>query len=319
MLSYMLPVDEKPPPGPGKTHLQLTLGSEPIANGRTSTPISKDTSISSFASDATTATASHSSMTTPTSTSEKGKPKLIINGGKHQTLKRVSFGSSKGSMVETLIFESPVQEEPESSPILENVVLFPADQDQAEADREKVRVTFFQQSKPLEVDLPDEPIFTETDFMMASPVTMTETNHVVYNRTESIESGWDNPFRPGGDLSREADEIVELIKGGKPITPTPGQAPPLPSLDEADHNNISNNIQESVPITESPKKATTQLNASAPPKSVNGTAKNDAKVKTSPPGAVDIQRGTVKPAGDALQAEHVTIKKKPKCKCCVIQ
>lgn len=29
----------------------------------------------------------------------------------------------------------------------------------------------------------------------------------------STESGWDNPFRPGGDLSREADEIVNLIKG----------------------------------------------------------------------------------------------------------
>ena len=36
----------------------------------------------------------------------------------------------------------------------------------------------------------------------------------------STDSGWDNPFRPDGDLSREADEIVELIKGGKPITPT---------------------------------------------------------------------------------------------------
>lgn len=29
----------------------------------------------------------------------------------------------------------------------------------------------------------------------------------------SIDSGWDNPFRPDGDLSREADEIVNLIKG----------------------------------------------------------------------------------------------------------
>jgi len=48
----------------------------------------------------------------------------------------------------------------------------------------------------------------------------------------STDSGWDNPFRPDGDLSREADEIVELIKGGKPITPTPGQnAPSLPGCD----------------------------------------------------------------------------------------
>ncbi|XP_067638279.1 cuticle collagen 144-like [Eurosta solidaginis] len=40
------------------------------------------------------------------------------------------------------------------------------------------------------------------------------------NRQQSTESGWDNPFRPGGDLSREADEIVNMIRGGKPITPT---------------------------------------------------------------------------------------------------
>lgn len=33
-------------------------------------------------------------------------------------------------------------------------------------------------------------------------------------------------------MSREADEIVELIKGGKPITPTPGQnAPALPGCE----------------------------------------------------------------------------------------
>lgn len=41
-----------------------------------------------------------------------------------------------------------------------------------------------------------------------------------YNRQQSADSGWDNPFRPGGDLSREADEIVNMIRGGKPITPT---------------------------------------------------------------------------------------------------
>lgn len=29
----------------------------------------------------------------------------------------------------------------------------------------------------------------------------------------STDSGWDNPFRPGGDLSREADEIVKMISG----------------------------------------------------------------------------------------------------------
>jgi hypothetical protein len=36
------------------------------------------------------------------------------------------------------------------------------------------------------------------------------TNNILFHSTDS---GWDNPFRPDGDLSREADEIVNLIKG----------------------------------------------------------------------------------------------------------
>lgn len=106
MLSYMLPVDDKPPPAPPKGHLQLSLsgggGGEPVANGggrASSTPISKETSVSSFASDLTTATASHSSMT-PTSTSDKGKPKLMING-KHPTLKRFVYDFCFGIFVIT--------------------------------------------------------------------------------------------------------------------------------------------------------------------------------------------------------------------------
>lgn len=90
MLSYMLPVDEKPPPGPNKGHLQLALSSDTtnnqLTNGR-STIISKENSISSFISDTTT-TASHSSMTPSSTSTDKAKPKLFINGGKHQTLKR---------------------------------------------------------------------------------------------------------------------------------------------------------------------------------------------------------------------------------------
>lgn len=151
--------------------------------------------------------------------------------------------------------------------------------------------------------------------MMAAP-TLNDANHVVYIRQESTESGWDNPFRPGGDLSREADEIVELIKGGKPITPTSG-GPPSPILHDHIDSTFANNISHE-PITESPKKATT-LNSSslnATPKSANGNVKND---KVSSPGALDVQRGTLIPAGDASQVEHVVIKKKPKCECCVIQ
>ncbi|XP_050300648.1 uncharacterized protein LOC126739150 [Anthonomus grandis grandis] len=328
MLSYMLPVEEKPPPGP-KGHLQLTLAHQ-SQNGHTSsgnpsnqiltngksrpplnTPISKESSVSSFVSD-TTATASHSSMT-PTSTStDRGKPKFSMNG-KHQSLKRVSFGSSKGSMVETLIFESPLQEEPEPSPIPENGISLTNGCDK-EDEREKVRVTFFQQSKPQEVDLPDDPPFCDSEFIMSSPVMKNDSNHVIYNRTESTESGWDNPFRPGGDLSREADQIVELIKGGKPITPTPGsEAPPLPSGDDSlDQNHTS--LGDSVDAV-SPKKTTSALNATT---SNNQSKTNGTTEKTPTPGQVDVQRSTIKAEGDGAQVEHVTLKKKKGCQCCVL-
>ncbi|EDS26230.1 conserved hypothetical protein [Culex quinquefasciatus] len=43
-------------------------------------------------------------------------------------------------------------------------------------------------------------------------------------RLNSTESGWDNPFRPGGDLSREADEIVNLIKVSNQVIPGPQSA-----------------------------------------------------------------------------------------------
>lgn len=84
MLSYMIPMDEsKPPIGSpvAKDRLELVLDAEPVS-------ISKDTSINSFASTDTTATLSHSSMTPTSFSDNKAKTKVIVNGSKHQTLKR---------------------------------------------------------------------------------------------------------------------------------------------------------------------------------------------------------------------------------------
>nr|CAH7712920.1 unnamed protein product [Callosobruchus chinensis] len=102
MLSYMLPVDEKPPPGPGKARLQLSLGpnsttatTAPAAyatasNGRPS-PISKETSVSSLASDVTTATVTSVATATGSATpsSDRGKVKATAVNGKHPPLKRL--------------------------------------------------------------------------------------------------------------------------------------------------------------------------------------------------------------------------------------
>ncbi|CAB0012363.1 unnamed protein product [Nesidiocoris tenuis] len=127
----------------------------------------------------------------------------------------------------------------------------------------------------------------------------------------ATDSGWDNPFRPDGDLSREADELVELINSGKPITPTPlnGEPPKLPDSNGTENGKVP-----------SPAKAAT--NAASPPnKAANGTkplSNGDKSTVATPGGQLELQRSTVAPT-DAATVEHVNLKKKPKCKCCVVQ
>ncbi|KAL4717498.1 hypothetical protein ACJJTC_000647 [Scirpophaga incertulas] len=310
MLSYMVPVEEKPPPVPaskGRLALELRSASPETAARRPRTNISKESSTSSFASDLTI------SSSTPTGALDKPKHKLLNNGTKHTSLKRVSFGSSKGSMVETLIYESPLQEEQESSPAAPTQLhetsfpYTPVD----EEPESKVRVSFYQGARPQCVSPPptqDSHVIYADLLSAAVHVDMAD---IAYNRQNSSERGWDNPFRPDGDLSREADEIVSLIKCGKPITPTPAAAPPLPEyedkVDAVHANNVSANVAAS-PQTKvpSPVQAST-------PKAMNGT-KNGAAVDR--PGQFEVHRS---PQAEPQLPEHVTIKKKPKCKCCVIQ
>ncbi|CRL04536.1 CLUMA_CG017609, isoform A [Clunio marinus] len=184
------------------------------------------------------------------SSNDKKIIKMSKLGTKNVTLKRVSFGSSKGSMVETLIFETPtpLQEnderqffssaaEPESAN-QENGLNDSGIEMQEELERSKVRVTFFQSSKPQQISPPcsdnqfyfGDNYFNNNSlidsFLLNSSANegdiskMTAVIPTDYNRQLSTDSGWDNPFRPDGDLSREADEIVNLIKGVATSEPT---------------------------------------------------------------------------------------------------
>ncbi|KAK0177918.1 hypothetical protein PV328_001915 [Microctonus aethiopoides] len=207
------------------------------------------------------------SINSEASTVGSERKSKIVNGGKHASLKRVSFGSSKGSMVETLVYETPVQEEPEINHFQDHNGRLPIvpvpDTDEG---REKVRVAFLgPQPHPVTPGVlllePLIPTGHLIDIMSTGPAELltTHTEHTspAYHAQISTDSGWDNPFRPDGDLSREADEIVELIKGGKPITPTPGQiAPPLPGCDEKtivdDHDSSTRPLLNSTtPLTSS--------------------------------------------------------------------
>lgn len=110
-----------------------------------------------------------------------------------------------------------------------------------------------------------------------------------------MDNGVDNPFRPGSELSREADIIVNLIKEGKPITPT------KETTDSPTFNGVNEmNGEKKYNKLESQKSE------------MNGTPKN------RPPAVVEVQHGIVVPPNDASQVvEEVNIKKKRKC--CVVQ
>lgn len=184
-----------------------------------------------------------------------------------------------------------------------------------------MRVSFYQGAQAQSVSPPPAED-TPSEASLAMPVAAEiEQNAGTYNRQASTESGWDNPFRPDGDLSREADEIVNLIKGGQPITPTPGAASPvLQSVDEGDCEPTTKDSVSPSPVAQSPeaKKAVPVANSSSQPTpkvSVNGT-RNGTAPETRSPGQVDVLRTTPQ---EPQQAEHVVIKKKPRCKCCVIQ
>uniref|UniRef100_T1ITV9 Uncharacterized protein n=1 Tax=Strigamia maritima TaxID=126957 RepID=T1ITV9_STRMM len=130
----------------------------------------------------------------------------------------------------------------------------------------------------------------------------------------NTESGRDNPFRPDGDLSKEADEIVGLIKEGKPIVGTPtrqdgdvtdnsvGGSPAHLVADGAPNSPVKETMLAS---------KTNAVYANNAKGGVNGAAPTG----TLTPEAIEVQRGIVVPPNDPQVVEHVTIQKKPKCKC----
>uniref|UniRef100_A0A8D8A5L7 (northern house mosquito) hypothetical protein n=1 Tax=Culex pipiens TaxID=7175 RepID=A0A8D8A5L7_CULPI len=155
---------------------------------------------------------------------------------------------------------------------------------------------------------------------------------MAYDRQMSTESGWDNPFRPGGDLSREADEIVNLIKGGKPITPTGdqsllnGSAPKDSSPTENGGSTVVDGVATKLESTQlqSQQPNGTKSPQKGGPDAATTTAASPQKNGSTPAAASQSPAQTqvsnqVIPGPQS--ASHVVIdeKKKKKCACCVIQ
>uniref|UniRef100_A0A1A9ZAP0 Uncharacterized protein n=1 Tax=Glossina pallidipes TaxID=7398 RepID=A0A1A9ZAP0_GLOPL len=187
------------------------------------------------------------------------KPKLTKLGSGAAGLKRVSFGSCKDSMLETLVFQNP-----SSFPLSEHLELnleYGCDGDhktptynrytkvnannigievQEASERSVVSVSTYESRKRQHIFAPKYfKMYGSTvhnrsrNFNRNFKDTVT-TPILSYNRQQSTDYGWDNPFRPGGDLSREADEIVKTINDGKLITPTKDQATGITKAREDD-------------------------------------------------------------------------------------
>uniref|UniRef100_A0A1A9VLS4 Uncharacterized protein n=1 Tax=Glossina austeni TaxID=7395 RepID=A0A1A9VLS4_GLOAU len=187
------------------------------------------------------------------------KPKLTKLRSGAAGLKRVSFGSSKDPMLETLVFENP-----SSFPLSAHLELnleCGCDDDhraptytrytkvngnniaievQEVSEHSVVRLSTCESRKRQHIFAPKYfKIYGNTVHNMSRNFNRSFKDTVTkpilsYNRQQSTNYGWDNPFRPGGDLSREADEIVKTIKDGKLITPTKDQATGIAKAREDD-------------------------------------------------------------------------------------
>ncbi|KAH8292691.1 hypothetical protein KR018_002752, partial [Drosophila ironensis] len=316
---------------------------------------------------------------------QKKPGKLSKLGTKQVGLKRVSFGSSKGSMVETLVFETPtplaehvepmfgfdaaatvgsgrdasaaagqlqsqsthphphLHQHPTHLPLSGNG--YSGDygkgtmddsgiEVQEESERSIVRVTFYQSSEPQQIYPPAEYLESleglrpdyKYQLQYESAVAAMSHQHEFgmgpgFERQPSTDSGWDNPFRPGGDLSREADEIVNMIRGGKPITPTEDRTIGNGSAHAEDNYNGGAAIGESVTKTNISQNLATAQNGtnshaggrSAAEQSNNGAAGNN--------GVTNLGQVSKQVVPGPASASHVVIdeKKAKKRGCCVIQ
>ncbi|XP_037084656.1 fibrous sheath CABYR-binding protein-like [Pollicipes pollicipes] len=272
------------------------------------------------------------------------KPLLPVTtvSGKTGKLKRVSFGSSKGSMVETVVYDyEPVQtlreeegcESPDprassrhnfatSTPL--SAPATRAEPSAAERAASRVRVTYFESKKPLPVPAPDPAdVPTPEEFDVPAPppghtqVTAAAGEMPTTYIVQTMDAGWENPFRPGGELSKEADQIVRAIQSGRPLDSSLDEADAPPA--EGPNGHVEPAPNGSAPAAapgdgrpDGPADATRRNGASAPAPQVK------TAVAAQQPGTVEVQHTLVKPE-DASQVEQVTLKKKPRGKCCVVQ
>jgi hypothetical protein len=131
----------------------------------------------------------------------------------------------------------------------------------------------------------------------------------------SAETGNENPFRPDGELSKEADAIVERIKEGKPLTPTGAE---FDEHDGSEVNNLTTEDEQAAACAAPDVLAESPQRRASPKKELASSPKGSSNNGNHKPTSVEVQRSVV--GSPSQQVERVVIKKtKSKNKCCVIQ
>nr|XP_046919749.1 uncharacterized protein LOC124499820 isoform X2 [Dermatophagoides farinae] len=137
--------------------------------------------------------------------------------------------------------------------------------------------------------------------------------------SQTMDNEEDNPFRPGSELSREADIIVNLIKEGKPITPTG-------DIISANNSNVAavndsqtpQKQQESLTKKQQFQTQTILVNKGDEKDGSNKTNNNKCSNSNNngniEPGQVEIQHGIIVANNDNMPTvEQINLKKKRKC------
>lgn len=148
--------------------------------------------------------------------------------------------------------------------------------------------------------------------------------------TDTVEDdGIDNPFRPGGGLSREADIIVQMIKAGKQITPTSPTREDIRELEQE----LKKRQQENLPVAGEVQRSESHTNDVSHAAS-NGTsdtrADHTTNFSTVPNG--NNNRPSSKPSSpkgstgksstsvsESNSREKDTLKKDAERSCCAVQ
>jgi len=144
-----------------------------------------------------------------------------------------------------------------------------------------LKVQFGETSSVETVELP----FKLPEYSISRNVTFDEDSLLSY-KSKMVEEEWDNPFQPEGEVSQDAEKIIQLWRGGKlaedeDLRENLNSLTPIPDLDKDKSNETSNeslqsDIRDSGSTDESDEKKI--------PNGVNG----HANPKTSTPTKIPV-------------------------------